>query len=52
MLFRGTHEHTRSDSGPESVVQELRKQSASGSGTLYIELGSPQENCELNSVDS
>ena len=49
MLFRGTPEHIRSDNGPEFVAEELRKWLAKvGTGTLYIEPGSPWENgyCE------
>ena len=46
---RGIPEHLRSDNGPEFIAQELRKWLASlGTGTLYIEPGSPWENgyCE------
>lgn len=49
MLFRGIPEHLRSDNGPEFVAQELRRWLAKlGTGTLYIEPGSPWENgyCE------
>ena len=49
MLFRGTPEHIRSDNGPEFVAEELRKWLTKvGTGTLYIEPGSPWENgyCE------
>lgn len=49
MLWRGIPEHLRSDNGPEFVAQELRKWLAKvGTGTLYIEPGSPWENgyCE------
>jgi putative transposase len=49
MLFRGTPENIRSDNGPEFVAKELRKWLAKvGTGTLYIEPGSPWENgyCE------
>jgi len=49
MLFRGIPEHIRSDNGPEFVAVELRKWLAKlGTGTLYIEPGSPWENgyCE------
>ena len=49
MLFRGIPEHIRSDNGPEFVAKELRKWLAKvGTGTLYIEPGSPWENgyCE------
>jgi len=49
MLWRGTPEHIRSDNGPEFVAKELRKWLANvGTGTLYIEPGSPWENgfCE------
>ncbi|MGA8036390.1 MAG: IS3 family transposase [Candidatus Acidiferrales bacterium] len=49
MLFRGTPEHIRSDNGPEFVAEELRKWLRNvGTGTLYIEPGSPWENgyCE------
>ena len=49
MLWRGIPEHIRSDNGPEFVAKELRKWLASvGTGTLYIEPGSPWENgyCE------
>ena len=49
MLFRGIPEHIRSDNGPEFVAKELRQWLAKvGTGTLYIEPGSPWENgyCE------
>ena len=49
MLFRGVPENIRSDNGPEFAAQELRQWLAKlGTGTLYIEPGSPWENgyCE------
>ncbi len=49
MLIRGIPEHIRSDNGPEFVAEELRTWLAKlGTGTLYIEPGSPWENgyCE------
>src|ERR1700733_9043530 len=49
MLGRGIPEHIRSDNGPEFVAQELRRFPGNvGTGTLYIEPGSPWENgyCE------
>jgi transposase InsO family protein len=49
MVWRGIPEHIRSDNGPEFVAQELRKWLGKmGTGTLYIEPGSPWENgyCE------
>ena len=49
MLTRGIPKHLRSDNGPEFVARELRKRLTSlGTGTLYIEPGSPWENgyCE------
>ena len=49
MLLRGVPENLRSDNGPEFVAQELRQWLAKlGTGTLYIEPGSPWENgyCE------
>jgi putative transposase len=49
MLWRGIPEHIRSDNGPEFVAQELRTWLGKvGTGTLYIEPGSPWENgyCE------
>ena len=49
MLVGGVPEYLRSDNGPEFVARELRKWLASlGTGTLYIEPGSPWENghCE------
>ncbi len=49
MLRRGIPEYLRSDNGPEFVARELRKWLATlGTGTLYIEPGSPWENgyCE------
>ncbi len=49
MLWRGVPEYLRSDNGPEFVAKELRKWLATlGTGTLYIESGSPWENgyCE------
>ena len=45
----GIPEHIRSDNGPEFVAKDLRKWLAKvGTGTLYIEPGSPWENgyCE------
>lgn len=49
MLGRGIPEHIRSDNGPEFIAKERRKWLAHlGTGTLYIEPGSPWENgyCE------
>jgi len=49
MLFRGLPQYLRSDNGPEFVAQELREWLRKlGTGTLYIERGSPRENgyCE------
>ncbi len=49
MLWRGIPENIRSDNGPEFVANELRKWLGKvGTGTLYIEPGSPWENgyCE------
>jgi putative transposase len=49
MLFRGIPDNIRSDNGPEFVAEELRKWLTKiGTGTLYIEPGSPWENgyCE------
>jgi transposase InsO family protein len=49
MLQRGIPGNIRSDNGPEFIAQELRKWLAKvGTGTLYIEPGSPWENgyCE------
>jgi len=49
MLFRGIPENIRSDNGSEFVAKELRQWLAKlGTGTLYIEPGSPWENgyCE------
>ena len=49
MLLKGVPEHIRSDNGPEFVAKDLRKWLARvGTGTLYIEPGSPWENgyCE------
>ena len=49
MLWRGIPEHLRSDNGPEFIALELRQWLANlGTGTLYIEPGSPWENgyCE------
>lgn len=49
MLFRGLPHYLRSDNGPEFVAQELREWLRKlGTGTLYIERGSPWENgyCE------
>ncbi len=49
MLVKGIPEYLRSDNGPEFVAKELRKWlTGLGTGTLYIEPGSPWENgyCE------
>jgi transposase InsO family protein len=49
MLFRGIPENIRSDNGSEFVAEELRNWLEKvGTGTLYIEPGSPWENgyCE------
>jgi putative transposase len=49
MLYRGIPENIRSDNGPEFVAEDVRKWLAKvGTGTLYIEPGSPWENgyCE------
>ena len=49
MLFRGIPESIRTDNGPGFVAKELRQWLAKlGTGTLYIEPGSPWENgyCE------
>jgi transposase InsO family protein len=49
MVVRGIPEYLRSDNGPEFVARELRHWLAKlGTGTLYIEPGSPWENgyCE------
>ena len=49
MLFRGLPQYLRSDNGPEFVSQELQHWLRKlGTGTLYIEQGSPWENgyCE------
>ena len=49
MLWRGIPEHIRSDNGAEFIAQELRQWLGNlGTGTLYIEPGSPWENgyCE------
>ena len=49
MLVRGIPEHIRPDNGPEFIAGELRKWLGKvGTGTLYIEPGSPWENgyCE------
>ena len=49
MLWRGIPEHIRLDNGPEFIAQQLRQWLGNlGTGTLYIEPGSPWENgyCE------
>jgi transposase InsO family protein len=49
MLLRGVPDYMRSDNGPEFVAKEVRSWLAKvGTGTLYIEPGSPWENgyCE------
>ncbi|MBI4480854.1 MAG: IS3 family transposase, partial [Acidobacteria bacterium] len=49
MLWRGIPEHIRSDNGPEFIAKDLREWLRKlGTGTLYIEPGSPWENgyCE------
>ncbi len=44
MMWRGMPEHIRSDNGPEFVAEDLRKWLGNlGTGTLYIEPGSPWE---------
>ena len=44
MLVQGIPEYLRSDNGPEFVARELRHWLAKlGTGTLYIEPGSPRE---------
>ena len=48
-MWKGIPEYIRSDDGPEFVAQELWKWLGNlGTGTLYIEPGSPWENgyCE------
>ena len=55
MLWRGIPEHIRSDNGPEFLARDLRQWLGNlGTGTLYIEPGSPWENgyCESFSVAS
>jgi putative transposase len=45
MLWWGVPESIRSDNGPEFVAKDLRKWLGNlGTGTLYIEPGSPWEN--------
>ena len=52
MLWRGIPEHIRSDNGPEFVAQELRQRLSNlGTGTLYIEPGSPWENGYVESLN-
>ena len=49
LKWRGISEHIRSDNGPEFLAQQLRQWLGKlGTGTLYIEPGSPWENgyCE------
>ena len=49
MVWRGIPEHIRSDNGPQFIAQELRPWLSNlGTGSLYIEPGSPWENgyCE------
>jgi len=51
LKWRGISEHIRSDNGPEFLAQQLRQWLGKlGTGTLYIEPGSPWENgyCERN----
>ena len=44
MLWRGIPEQIRSDNGPEFIAKQLRQWLANlGTGTLYIEPGSPWE---------
>ena len=53
LVWRGIPENIRSDNGPEFVAQELRKWLANvGTGTLYIEPGSPWENGYCESFNS
>ncbi len=52
MLWRGIPEHIRSDNGPEFVAQQLRQWLGNlGTGTLYIEPGSPWENGYVESFN-
>ena len=45
MLVKGIPEYLRSDNGPEFVARELRNWLGSlGTGTLFVEPGSPWEN--------
>jgi transposase InsO family protein len=45
MVWRGIPEHLRSDNGTESIARDLRKWWGNlGTGTPYIEPGSPWEN--------
>ena len=50
---RGMPEHLRSDNGPEFIAKEVRAWLArEGTGTLYIEPGSPWENAYSESFNS
>ena len=52
MPFRGIPEYIRSDNGPQFVAKELRQWlSKVGTGTLYVEPGSPLENCYRESFN-
>ncbi len=49
----GTPTHIRSDNGPELIANELRRWLARrGTGTLFIEPGSPWENAYVESFNS
>jgi putative transposase len=53
MVWKGVPEHIRSDNGPEFVARGLRRWlAATGTKTLYIELGSPWENGYSESFNS
>ena len=52
MLFSGISEYIGSDNGPAFVARGLRKWLGNpGTGTLYIEPGSPWENCYCKSFN-
>jgi len=52
-ILRGVPQHIRSDTGPEFVAKTVQdRRGAVGAKTAYIELGSPWENCFIESFNA